>query len=111
MNGTRIFVKKVHAMCLLETTITGQVSALNTVSVGQYLDLFDAHGELILSTKVLAIELAGNAVETATGQLADIKLHNVMDAEIDAGYVLVGMSTPCELLLQQSEHLNQAAHY
>ena len=111
MNGTRIFVEKIHTMCILGTTITGQLAAASTVSVGQYLDLFDAHGELTLSTKVLALQVSDSAVETATDQVVDIKLQNVMDADIESGCVLVGMSTSSELFMQQSEHSGLVAHY
>lgn len=111
MKGTRIFIESVNRMCEMGTIVSGYLSEGSSVSVGQYLDLFDMHGELILSTKVLSLAIAGKSVETALSARVSLKLEDVLDSDIATGSVLVGMSTSSELFMFHEENLGQAVGY
>lgn len=111
MNGTRIFVESVCTTHDWGTTVVGQLTSGSQVTVGQYLDLFDSSGELILSTKVLGLKLEGSTVETATDAKVSMKLDNVIDADVGIGFVLVGMSASSELYMHQNNNLAYAINY
>jgi len=111
MKGTRIFIESVNSMCEMGTIVSGYLNEGGSVTVGQYLDLFDVDGELILSTKVLSLAIAGNAVETALSQRVSLKLEGVLDSDIATGSILVGMSSSSELFMLNEEYLGHAVGY
>jgi len=111
MSGTRIFVKEVVTTSAWGTTVNGNLSGGSSVSVGQYLDLFDTRGELVLSTRVIGLRVDVGAVETATDTKISLKLDNVIDADIDTDFVLVGISSSSELFMHHEQDLGYAANY
>lgn len=111
MKGTRIYIESVSRMCEMGTIVSGYLSEGSSVSVGQYLDLFDEDGELILSTKVLSLAVAGKSVETALSDRVSLKLEDVLDSDIATGSILVGMSSSSELFMLNEHNLSHAVGF